>query len=179
MNAFVTENAGYLWLSALSVGAAALLLAGYLWLRLRRYRRDQRVVMGKEGRRDIVAHARDLEQRLDSLDRQLQQLDERLAATGERLDSCFTHRSLIRYDAYRDLSGMQSTSVALLDAHFSGVIISAIQSRDHARIYVKEVRHGESREKLSPEEEQVFKEAMGLERVETGHPRSAGGEGVA
>ena len=78
----------------------------------------------------------------------------------------------MRYDAYNDLSGMQSTSVALLDAQFSGIIISSIQSRDHARIYVKEVRLGDSKEKLSPEEIQVLKEAMGLKSPEA--DRSAG-----
>ena len=126
------------------------------------YRRDQKLVMGEGRQRDLVAHARALQQRVDGINQDFNCLKEELKNMERRLGACLTFRSVVRYDAYRDLSGMQSTSVALLDAQLSGVIISAIQSRDHARIYVKEVRHGESLEKLSPEEIQVLKEAMGL-----------------
>ncbi len=147
---------------AIVPGVLSLLLGLYLLRILRRYRRDQRIVLGGGRQRDVIAHARALQQRLDGLSGDLDNLDKGLADTDRRLGACLTFRSVIRYDAYRDLSGMQSTSVALLDARFSGVIISAIQSRDHARIYVKEVRHGESREKLSPEEIQVLKDAMGV-----------------
>lgn len=166
MNSVISDNLILFWLPAIALGALALLLGAYFGVALRRLRRDQVTVLGKEGRRDLVAHARALEQRLDGLAYDLKRITDELGETNKRLDSCLTFRSVIRYDAYRDLSGMQSTSVALLDTHFSGVIISAIQSRDHARIYVKEVRHGESREKLSPEEEQVFKEAMGLKAID-------------
>lgn len=152
------------------VALIALLMAGYLWMLLRRFRRDQRVIMGDGRDRDLVAHARAVQQQVDSLAHDLDRQAQDLRHLSRRLDDCLTFRSVVRYDAYRDLSGMQSTSVALIDAQFSGVIVSSIQSRDHGRIYVKEVRHGESKEKLSPEEEQVLKEAMGLKGFKEKEP---------
>lgn len=118
--------------------------------------------MGEGLERDIVAHSRSVQQSVDGLAVDLNNLSSELRQAGKRLDDCLTHRSVLHYDAYNDLSGMQSTSMALLDSQFSGIIVSSIQSRDHARIYVKEVRLGDSREKLSPEDIQVLKEAMGI-----------------
>ncbi|MBI5870897.1 MAG: DUF4446 family protein [Actinobacteria bacterium] len=164
MNSFIEDNP----IISLSVPTAIALLALastlYLLLVLKRYRHDQKIIMGKGLERDIVAHSRSVQHSVDGLSAELKNLSESLTETGKRLDDCLTHRSVMRYDAYNDLSGMQSTSMALLDAHFSGIIVSSIQSRDHARIYVKEVRHGDSGEKLSPEEIQVLKEAMGIKK---------------
>lgn len=174
MNAFFEQYLAIALISAACLGAAALVVGAYLYRKLRLYRRDQKVVMGENLDRDLVGHARALQQRMDGIAYDLGRLQEDLAHAGRRIDDCLTFRSVIRYDAYRDLSGMQSTSMALLDSQFSGVIVSAIQSREDARIYVKEIRHGESREKLSPEEIQVLKEAMGL-KAKGESPRAVGG----
>ena len=158
----IEQHTAIFIIAAYGVAAAALLLAAYLLMKLNRFRRDQRIIIGESRDRDLVAHGRAVQERVDALASDFRRLAGELDQTSKRLDECLIFRSVIRYDAYRDLSGMQSSSVALLDTKFSGVIISAIQSREHARIYVKEVHHGESREKLSPEEVHVLKEAMGL-----------------
>lgn len=173
MNSFVENNPLIAFIVPATAGILALVLCAWLFLALRRLRRDQKIVMGEGDDQDIIAHNRALQQRVDGLVLEIRALTEHLEREGRRLDDCITYRSVVRYDAYHDLSGMQSTSVCLIDTHFSGIIVSSIQSRDHARIYVKEVRHGESREKLSPEEIQVLKEAMGLKKIETA-PLAAG-----
>ncbi|MHB1390864.1 MAG: DUF4446 family protein [Thermoleophilia bacterium] len=177
MNSFVENNHLIAFIVPVTAGVLALILCAWLFMALRRLRRDQKIVMGAGDERDIIAHNRALQQRVDGLALEIRDLAGQLEREGRRLDDCITYRSVVRYDAYHDLSGMQSTSVCLIDTHFSGIIISSIQSRDHARIYVKEVRNGESREKLSPEETQVFKEAMGLKKIETGPRADAGGAG--
>lgn len=177
MDTFINNNPTLALLIPGLVALMALILAGRLYFSLRQLRRGQTAVLGDGRDRDIVAHAHALQQRIDGLAYDIRQLSTRLEGETRRMDDCLTYRSMVRYDAYRDLSGMQSTSVVLLDAQFSGIIISAIQSRDHARIYVKDVRHGESREKLSPEEEQVLKEAMGLKTLK--HHKAVGGGGAA
>ena len=178
MGAFYEDNLAVALTLSIAVAAASLAACGYLLVTLRRYRRDQRTIMGEGRDRDLVAHARAVEQRVDGLSLEIKGLSRAIEDSGVRLSDCLTFRSVIRYDAYRDLSGMQSTSMALLDAHFSGVVVSSIQSRDHSRIYVKEVRLGESQEKLSPEEVHVLKEAMGLkERQVRRTSRVAGGGG--
>ena len=68
--------------------------------------------------------------------------------------------SIVRYDALSDAGGHQSASLAMLDASRTGVVISAIQGRDYARIYVKEIDRGRASVALSPEEEEAVERAM-------------------
>jgi len=164
MGSFLESNQIFVFAVPTAIAVLAVAASLYLLLVLRRYRRDQKIILGDSQERDIIAHSRSLQQSVDGLSGEFSTLTGELRQTEKRLDDCLTHRSVVRYDAYNDLSGMQSTTMALLDAQFSGVIVSSIQSRDHARIYVKEVRLGDSREKLSPEEIQVLKEAMGLKK---------------
>jgi hypothetical protein len=81
-------------------------------------------------------------------------------AHEQRIDGCIAFRSVVRYDAYNELSGAQSASIALLDTHRSGVVVSSIVHRDQARIYVKQVHEGEAEIALSPEEQQAVDEAL-------------------
>jgi hypothetical protein len=70
------------------------------------------------------------------------------------------YRSLVRYDAYGEMSGRQSTSIALLDARRSGIVLSAILHRDQARWYAKQVNQGQPELELSPEEAEAVKLAL-------------------
>ena len=63
-------------------------------------------------------------------------------------------------EAYEGTGGQQSASVALLDGARSGIVVSAIQGRDYARIYMKELEHGRASIALSPEEQQAVERAM-------------------
>ena len=83
-----------------------------------------------------------------------------LIETDKRVDGCLSHTSIVRYDAYEDAGGHQSASLAFLDAARSGVIVSAIQGRDYARIYVKELDRGRPSLALSPEEQEAVERAM-------------------
>jgi hypothetical protein len=66
----------------------------------------------------------------------------------------------VRYDAYNEMSGRQSTSVALLDARRSGLVLSSIHHREQARQYVKQLREGASVVPLSPEEQEAVRAAL-------------------
>ena len=150
---------------ALGVALLGLLLAAVLAFRLRRLRAQQSVVLGGHERRDLVAHGDRLERGFGELreyvEESLQRLDERLGEQERRLDDCITYRALVRYDAYNEMSGHQSSSIALLDAHRSGIVVSSILHRDQARIYVKQVHEGESELELSPEEREAIELAIG------------------
>jgi hypothetical protein len=146
--------------------AAVLALAGCFWLALtlRSLRAAQRAVLGEREATDLVAYVVRLEEDLtvlrDYLDDAAARLDSRLRRAEGRLDGAIAHRSVVRYDAYGEMSGRQSLSLALLDASRSGVVLSSILHRDQARIYVKQVRAGESELKLSPEEEEALRLAL-------------------
>ena len=82
----------------------------------------------------------------------------------ERLDGAIAFRALVRYDAYGELSGHQSTSLALLDADRNGVVLSSIAHRDSARLYCKQVLDGRGEHLLSPEEDEAIRRALSRER---------------
>jgi hypothetical protein len=83
-----------------------------------------------------------------------------MQSTENRLDGCVAYRSLVRYDAYNELSGHQSSSLALLDSRKSGVVVSSIVHRDQARLYVKQLHEGEAEIALSPEEQEAVDTAL-------------------
>ena len=111
-----------------------------------------------------MTHAARLHEAFTQLDDRVEEVAERLearmAAAEERLDGAIAYRALVRYDAYGELSGHQSASLAFLDAARSGVVFTAIQGRDYARIYVKELDHGRAPVALSPEEQEAVERAM-------------------
>ena len=61
------------------------------------------------------------------------------------------------------MSGRQSLSIALLDAHGSGVVVSSIHHRDQARVYAKQVIEGRGELDLAPEEEEAVRVALSAE----------------
>ena len=66
---------------------------------------------------------------------------------------------MIRYDAFNETSGRQSSTVALLDELDTGVLVTAILQRDQARVYAKPVVAGRSPLDLSPEELEAMEQA--------------------
>lgn len=148
---------------AAAVAVAALVAAGIALWRLARVRRDQSAVLG-DSRQDLTAHAAGLEQEFRALNGYMgdvaARLDARVQAAEAGLAGAVTHWAIHRYDAYHEMSGHQSFSIALLDDHISGVVISSIHQRDTARLYVREVIDGDAPVELSPEEQETVRMAM-------------------
>ena len=159
----LTTTQGIVALAAAGVAAVALLWVVVLSVKLRRLRAAQRTVMG-EGQADLVAHAAQIQEAFvqlrDWVEETATRLEERMATAEGRLDGCVSHTSLVRYDAMGELSGQQSSTMALLDSRRTGVVVSSILHREQARVYVKQVRDGESELELSPEEQQAIEDAM-------------------
>jgi hypothetical protein len=141
------------------VAGAALVVAGLAWLKLRAVRSSQLVLLGG-GKQDLVDFAVSLQGRIDDLHRAVDEIAAGLSRVDRRVDTTVSKTSLVRYDAYEGAGGHQSASIAFLDAGRSGVVLTAIQGRDYARIYVKELDHGRPSVALSPEEEQAVERAM-------------------
>jgi hypothetical protein len=148
----------------IAIGAAAaagvlLLVVAYLAVTLRRIRRGQRLVVGTDSH-DLVEYAMELLARVEQVEGRAAAVEAAAEAVGKRVDLCLERRSILRYDAIEGAGGRQSVSIALMDASRSGLILSAIQGRDYARIYVKEIRAGLSDVELSPEEMRVLEQAV-------------------
>jgi hypothetical protein len=152
--------AGWIAIGALAVAAAAVTVAVLSWLALRRVRRAQSVVLGS-GRDDLVDFAVTLQTRIDELRSAVDEVAAALVRVDKRVDGTLCHTALVRYDAYEDVGGQQSASLAFLDATRSGMVLTAIQGRDYARIYVKELDRGRAPVSLSPEEREAVERAMG------------------
>jgi hypothetical protein len=151
---------------AAASGAVAVVAVGWsigLTLALRKLRAAQRAVLG-DSSRDLVAHAAHLQSSFESLAQYVEdfgtRLDQRMDHAETRLDGTVAHRALVRYDAYGEMSGRQSTSIALLDATRSGIVLSSIHHRDQARLYAKQVHEGRSELELSPEENEALRLAL-------------------
>ena len=149
-------------MAAALVAAIALICCLLLAVRMRRLRADQRLVLG-ERREDLVANAAGLNRHVAELhgfvERESLRLDERMSAAERRLDGAVSRSAVIRYDAFNETSGRQSSSVALLNDRGDGVVLSAILQREQARVYAKPVVGGDSALALSPEEQQAMDEA--------------------
>ena len=160
----LTTTTGIAALAAGALALIALLVVLVLARRVSKLRADQRVVFGERGARDLVAHAAGLDRDFRSLHGYVEDLADglqaRLAVTEERLDGAVAHHGLVRYDAYNEMSGRQSTSIALLDARGSGVVVSSIHHRDQARFYAKQVVEGQGQLALSPEEQEAVRVAL-------------------
>jgi hypothetical protein len=141
--------------------AAALALAACAWLsvRVKRLRAAQRSLLGG-GRADIVDFAVSLQGRIDDLHRAVDEIAAGLSRVDRRVDASLSNTAVVRYDAYAGTGGHQSASVAFLDANRTGTVVTAIQGRDYARLYVKELEHGRAPIALSPEELEAVERAM-------------------
>jgi len=159
----LTSTAGIVAIVAGAVAVVALLISITLAVKLRRLRADQRAVLG-DRREDLVSHAASLQSDFEALSGYVQdtanRLDDRVEVAERRLDRAVAYRALVRYDAYGEMSGRQSTSIALLDETRSGVVLSSIHHRDQARLYAKQVYDGRGELELSPEENEAIRLAL-------------------
>jgi hypothetical protein len=152
-------TAGWLAIGAAVAAAIALAVAVWALVLLRRARAAQSVLLGG-GTQDLVDFAVSLQARIDDLHGSVDEVAGGLGRVDRRVDDCLQKSSIVRYDAYEEAGGHQSASVAFLDSSRSGIVLTAIQGRDYARIYVKELAHGRATIALSPEEQEAVERAM-------------------
>jgi hypothetical protein len=152
-------TAAWIAIGAAVVAVLAVLAGGYFWLGLRRVGKTQKALVGGNAD-DLVDFAVSLQAQADDLRRAVDEVAAGLARVDRRVDGCLARTAVVRFDAYEDAGGHQSTALALLDGARSGLVISAIQGRDYARIYVKDIHRGRPTVALSPEEQEAVERAM-------------------
>jgi len=154
-----SATAAWIAIGAVAGAAVAVVAALWVWLRVRRLREGQAVLLGG-GKTDLVDFAVSLQARIDDLHRAVDEIAAGLVRVDRRIDQAVANTSIVRYDAYEDTGGHQSASLAVLDSARSGVVVTAIQGRDYARIYMKELDRGHASIALSPEEAEAVERAM-------------------
>lgn len=170
---------------AVAAGGVAVVSLGWsigLSIAMRKLKAAQRTVLG-DSSRDLVAHAAHMQSSFESLAQYVEdfgtRLDRRMDHAEARLDGAVAHRALVRYDAYGEMSGRQSTSIALLDARQSGVVLSSIHHRDTARLYAKQIHNGKPELELSPEENEAVRLALQSEAPAASGQTAGGQESAA
>ena len=156
------------WLIIVAVpGVLALAACVVLGVLLARVRRDQRVLMPDGAQVPVVQTQADIQRAHMRLEQAIVDLRSIVEDSGARTEDEFRGvlrmAGVVRFDAYQDMGGMQSWSVALLDGERSGAVVTSLHARDHARVYVKQVIAGVPSQPLSPEEAQAAGIAGGAE----------------
>jgi hypothetical protein len=153
---------------AVAVGAPGLVaLVGCiaLWIAVRRLRAGQRVLLPDGTTAGLLDRQATLQRAMTRLEQGLSDLESLVERQGEvterGLSTSLRFQGMVRYDAYRDMGGSQSWSIALLDGNQSGAVVTSLHARDHARVYLKELVEGAPGQRLSPEEERAVALAIG------------------
>jgi hypothetical protein len=155
-----TDTAMYVAIAAAALAVVLAIVVIYLLVVMRRLRANQRLIVGGDTH-DLVEYAVGLLARVEACEVRFDVVEGATGAAIGRIDGCLQRRALLRYDALEGSGGKQSATIAVTDASGSGLVLSAIQGRDYARIYIKDVREGESDVELSPEEQRALDVAGG------------------
>ncbi|MCL5736858.1 MAG: DUF4446 family protein [Actinobacteria bacterium] len=159
---------------AVVVAIAAGIGLALVYRRLQQYQRGQHVIMGSRGTVDIVEHVSAMDEKLANMRLALEDLTLAARDHDVRIDTCLSRVGIVRFDAYQDLGGRQSTAVAFLNSRGDGVVVTTVVSRDFARMYVKLLKDGAADIPLAPEEAEAVEQARGSgpftirPRIETG-----------
>jgi hypothetical protein len=150
------ETADLLLVAAGAVALLALLLAVSAVVRIGRMRKAFSLLQGRGNSDDFVTavnrHVTEVAGLRDTVARQQQMLE---ALRGDLTDA-LRHVAVVRYDAFPDMGGRLSFTVALLDDAGDGLVLTSINGRTETRTYAKGVKGGRSEHSLSPEETQAI-----------------------
>lgn len=81
----------------------------------------------------------------------------------KKLESAFQKVGIVKYDAFNQMGGKLSFSLALLDENDNGFILNSVHSTDGCYSYTKEIENGQSSISLGEEEKQALDMAMGID----------------
>ncbi|MCR5033021.1 MAG: DUF4446 family protein [Lachnospiraceae bacterium] len=81
----------------------------------------------------------------------------------KQLTGCYQKIGLVKYDAFNQMGGKLSFSLALLDGKDNGFILNSVHSTEGGYSYIKEIKNGKSVILLGEEEQQALNQAMGID----------------
>jgi hypothetical protein len=147
--------------TGVALAAVALLVAIAAHLRIRKLRRQYSLLQSDGDKASFVEVVARKTQEVAGLRADLARQSNTLARIQDDLADAIRHVAVIRYDAFGDLGGRYSFSLALLDDSGDGLVLTSIHGRSETRTYFKGVRAGASDDPLSPEEVRAIAYAQG------------------
>jgi len=113
---------------------------------------------------NVIASLQGIDHRVGSLEETTRLLADRLAALEQRAPYALSRIGVVAYDAFGNIAGNLSRSMAFLSEQGDGLVLSVLAAREETLFYAKEVRAGSGLEQLSPEEQLAVDRAMGRAR---------------
>ena len=105
-------------------------------------------------------------ERIEALEKSNEEKDRQIESIFENLQHVYQKTGLVKYDAFREMSGKLSYAVALLDKEDNGVMINSMYSREGCYSYVKTIVGGKCSIEMSEEEQEALKIAVNKEKFE-------------
>ena len=148
----------YTYLHYAVTGALALLV---IWqaLRISRLDRVRKEFFSSGLDKDLEQVLIDQNRNLSQIFKELKDLDRSLTQIYKDNRNNFQKIGFVRFNPFDDSGGNISFSIAMLNAHDDGFVISSLHGRQGTRVYSKTVRSGLSESQLTDEELQAIKEA--------------------
>lgn len=156
---FLESNAG---VALVALAALCLVLATLVAVQFVRSRRLERrwktLLSGADGNSlESMLHSHFAE-REDAIER-LRDAQERIEVLERKMRTAKRYAGLVNYDAFEDVGGSQSCSLALYDEEGNGVVLTSQVGREGCRVYGKGLVHGRSERHLSREEQAAIEQA--------------------
>lgn len=145
---------------AIAIAIAAFFVAIYSIVQTQQLRRRFAAALGDESGNSLESTLKSHMQRVGEVDQRLIELDGRYQHLIDTSSLASQKISIVRFNPFGDTGGDQSFSLAVLDAHDSGYILTSIHSRTGTRVYVKPIDFGNSKYTLSTEEKQALSQAV-------------------
>lgn len=144
-----------------NLAASSLLLLVVIWQvwRVQRLDRIRKEFFSSGLKKDLEEVLVDQNRKINSLDNELKQVGGDLADLSVLNKVNLQKIGFIRFNPFGDAGGNMSFTLALLNDHLHGVVISSLHAREGTRMYAKAVKAGKSESKLTDEEMQAIKEA--------------------
>lgn len=122
-------------------------------------RRIDALTRGKdaESMEDVML---DFFEKIEALEDAEQKMHQDIREIKQNLKITYQKTGLVKYDAFREMSGALSYSLALLDKENNGVLITSMYSREGCYTYAKAIKNGECELNLSEEETDALKQAV-------------------
>lgn len=157
---------GYLFIGFLVVMVFCIVLLVLLILQMKKAnklkKRLDKFILGKDGKsleQDIAELFEDNKFLKNSTEKNKKDI----RTLYKNMESAYQKMGLVKYDAFNQMGGQLSFSLALLDENNNGFIINSVHSTEGCYSYTKEIKLGESAISLGTEEAQALAMAIGEE----------------
>lgn len=141
------------------MGFILFILVLVLFAQIRGLKRKLKRLLGGAGAKDLEESIRKNHEHLAKLDEQQVRISQTIEQMIRQMKEMKANVSIKRYNAFQEQGSDLSFSIAIVDDHGDGFVLTGIHSRHGTQVYAKPVNKGQSSYTLSPEETEVIRQA--------------------